>query len=161
MNTFELISSGFARHVLGNALTGNPIRDAAKALTMNHLLDNEKGTSSRLSSGWAIFRASGSTVQANLVATGITAKDTRTRYEAFADELINFREPVVFLQFTKSTVNLANVFATFDPRITKICAPDAPPEVFDFTVGALPETAGVAERNIRKAVMAKEKINVA
>lgn len=160
MNTFELISNGFARHVLGNALTGNPVRDAAKALTMNHLLDNEKGSSSRLT-GWAIFRASGSTVQANLAATGITAKDTRTRYKAFADELNNFREPVVFLQFTKSTVNLANVFATFDPRITKICAPDAPPEVFDFMVGTLPETAGVAERNIRKAVMAKEKLNVA
>lgn len=160
MNTFELISKGFARHVLGNMLTGIPIRDAAKTLTMNHPLDNKKGTSSRLT-GWAIFRASGSTVQANLAASGMMANDKRTRYAAFADELMNFREPVVFLQFTKSTVNLANVFATFDPRITKICAPDMPPEVFDFSAGVLPETAGVAERNIRKAVLKKEKINAA
>ncbi|AXI53784.1 hypothetical protein C1J05_04065 [Sulfitobacter sp. JL08] len=160
MNTFELISKGFARHVLGNSTTGDPIRDAAKALTMNHLLNNEKGTSSRLT-GWAIFRASGSTVQANLAAKGVMANDGRTRYEAFADELSDFREPVVFLQFTKSTVNLGNVFATFDPRVTKICAPDVAPEIFDFSVGTLPETAGVAERNIRKAVLKKEKSNAA
>ena len=154
MNTFELISNGFARYVLGNALSGNPIRDAAKALTMNHLLDNAKGTSSRLT-GWAIFRASGSTVQADLAASGIAANDPRTRYEAFSDELANLREPVVFLQFTKSTVNLANVFATFDPRIVKICSPDTPPEVFDITAKIASNNAGTSERNIRKALQKK------
>lgn len=157
MNTFELISKGFGRHILGNDITGDPVRDAARVLTMNHTL--KKGTSSRLSFGWAIFRASGATVQADLAATGFETGDKRTRYEAFADELYDFREPAIFLQFTKSTVNLANVFATFDPRITKICAPDTPPEIFDFTALELPADASVAEKNIRKAVLNREKLN--
>ena len=160
MNTFELISKGFARHVLGNDLTGIPVRDVAKALTMNHLLNNEKGSSSRLT-GWAIFRASGSTVQANLAVNGVETNDDRTRYQAFADELINFKEPVVFLQFTKSTVNLANVFATIDPRITKVCSPNVLPEVFVFTAESPPEAAAVAERNIFKAVLQMENLNTA
>ena len=148
-STFEIIAKGFARHVLPGGLSNDAVRDSARALTMNHPL--KKGSTSRLT-GWAIIRESGTTCQADLSAQGIESGDTRTRYAAFANEVANFREPVVFLQFTKSTVNIANVFATYDPRITRICSPDAC-ETFDATVepdGA----AGVAQRNIWKALKA-------
>ena len=141
--TFEIIARGFAKYVLPDGLTNDPVRDAARALTMNHRLG--KGTSSRLT-GWAIIREGGTTCQADLTAEGVSGGDLRTRYAAFADELAAFRVPVVFLQFTKSTINIANVFATYDPRITRICSPDRC-ETFDATVE--PDgNAGVAHRNI-------------
>jgi hypothetical protein len=141
--TFEIITQGFARFVLPDGLTNAPVRDAARALTMNHRLG--KGTSSRLT-GWAIIREDGTACQADLAADGVSGGDPRTRYAAFADELAAFRVPVVFLQFTKSTVNIANVFATYDPRVTRICSPDHC-ETFDAT--AEPDgNAGVAHRNI-------------
>lgn len=148
---FEIISHGFARHVLSN-MTGDPARDTARALTMNHLLLS--GSPSRLT-GWAIFRASGSTVQAKLAAPGVETGDTRTRFQAFAYELARFREPVVLLTFTKSTVNIGALFATYDSRITRICGPAGNPETFDFT--ALRKDGGIAERNVLKALEARRK----
>ncbi len=150
MNAFDIITTGFARPIFGNNLVGDPFRDAFRALSSSHKLNNEKGTSGRLS-GWAIFRAGGSTVQANLDCRGVQTGDPRTRYEAFADELENFREPVVFIQFSKTTVNMDNVFATYDPRLVKICSPADRPEVFDFNKARMAEHLhGVAERNIIK-----------
>lgn len=146
-STFDLVARGFARFVLADGLTNDPVRDTARALTMSHRL--RKGTASRLS-GWAILRESGSTCQADLATDGVAAGDGRTRYEAFADELAVFSEPVVFLQFTKSTVNIANVFTTYDPRVTRICSPDQC-ETFDATQEPGPY-AGVAHRNIWKAL---------
>lgn len=148
-NTFEIIARGFARYVLPGGLSNDPVRDAATALTMNHRL--KKGSTSRLT-GWAIIRESGTTCQADLAAEGVESGDSRTRYAAFAAELMAFREPVVFLQFTKSTVNIANVFATYDPRITRVCSPDRC-ETFDAT--QVPDgDAGVAHRNVYKALKA-------
>ena len=154
MSAFDIINAGFARHVLGNATTGDPVRDCAHALTMNHTL--KKGSKSRLT-GWAIFRASGAVVQADLAATEFVTGDKRTRYEAFAEELGNLQEPAVLLQFTKATVNLGNVFSTIDPRISKICSPGMPPEVFNFL--AMSRDRGVAERNILERHVKLEKLN--
>lgn len=145
--TFEIIARGFARYVLPDGLSNDPVRDAAKALTMNHGL--RTGKSSRLT-GWAIVRESGTTCQAKLAAEGVESGDERTRYEAFASELAAFKEPAIFLQFTKSTVNIGNVYATYDPRITRVCSPDHC-ETFDATT-APGSDAGVAHRNVFKAL---------
>ena len=144
-STFEIIAKGFAQHVLPEGLSNNPVRDAARALTMNHRL--RKGTNSRLT-GWAIIRESATTCQADLMATGLTSGDQRTRYEAFAAELMAFTEPAIFLQFTKSTVNISHVFVTYDPRVTRVCSPDCC-ETFDATTEP-DKSAGVAHRNIFK-----------
>lgn len=144
-STFEIIARGFARFVLPEGLSNDPVRDSARALTMNHRL--MKGSTSRLT-GWAIIRESGTACQADIAAGDVSGGDPRTRYEAFAEEIDGFDGPVVFLQFTKSTVNIANVFATYDPRVTRICSPDQC-ETFDAT-GEPDSGAGVAHRNIWK-----------
>lgn len=144
-STFDLIARGFARFVLPEGLSKDPVRDSARALTMNHRL--RKGTTSRLT-GWAIIRETGSICQADIATDGVLGGDPRTRYQAFAEEINEFGGAVVFLQFTKSTVNIANVFATYDPRVTRICSPDQC-ETFDAT--SEPDgMAGVAQRNIWK-----------
>ena len=144
INTFEIIARGFAAHVLVGGLTGNPVKDAATSLTMSHLL--KKGTKSRLT-GWAIIKESGSLCQADIAAEGVRGGDARTRFEAFAGELENFSEPAVFLTFTQSTVNIGNVFATYDPRVTRICEPDRC------------DTFNVTEKPSKEAVVAHRKIH--
>ncbi|NOE32312.1 hypothetical protein [Ruegeria sp. HKCCD7318] len=34
--SFEIISSGFSRHILGNDKTNDPVKDAMRSLIMNH-----------------------------------------------------------------------------------------------------------------------------
>ena len=132
MDTFEIIARGFAAYVLPGGLSGNPVRDAATALTMNHPITGKQPA--RLSYGWAVVKASGTVCQIDIAAEGVRGGDARKWYEAFADELLNFKEPAVLLTFTKSTMNLDNVFATYDPRVARICAPAADKcAVFDAT----------------------------
>jgi len=152
-STFEIIDTGFARHVVNaDRLTGQPVRNSAIALTMNHPLlprDGSNKTSSSRLTGWAIIRSSGATVQARLSASGIDAGDPRTRFVAFEQELANLTEPVVLLTFSKSTVNIGNVYATYDTRVVRVCSPDGV-ETFDFTTDPGPD-ACIAHRNMAKA----------
>ena len=123
MSAFDIINAGFARHVLGNATTGDPVRDCAHALTMNHTL--KKGSKSRLT-GWAIFRASGAVVQADLAATEFVTGDKRTRYEAFAEELGNLQEPAVPPPVHESNGEPGQrVFHHRSPNIKDLLARDA------------------------------------
>ncbi|MBF9060313.1 hypothetical protein HKCCSP123_14100 [Rhodobacterales bacterium HKCCSP123] len=117
--SFEIISTGFARHILGNAMSGDPVRDALRALTMNH--ETKAGSSTRLKK-WAIFRESGSTLASDLV--GYPGGDERKASEAFATEIANLKEPVVLVTFTNALIAAETLRATYDPRIVSICAPD-------------------------------------
>lgn len=117
--SFEIISEGFARHILGNAVSGDPVRDAIKALTMNH--DLKAGSSTRLKK-WAIFRASGATLASDLVR--YPGGDERKASEAFAMEIADLKEPVVLVTFTNALITPETLRATYDPRIVSICAPD-------------------------------------
>ena len=130
-SVFEIIAQGFAAHVLPDGLSGDPIRDTARAFNMNHTVAGKKKPC-RLTYGWAVIKASGAVCQIDIVAPGVRGGDARQWSEAFADELGHFEEPAVFITFTKSTVNLDNVFATYDPRVARICGPDKC-DTFDAT----------------------------
>ena len=98
-STFEIIDAGFARHVVdADRLTGQPVRNSAIALTMNHPLlpkdGSNKASSSRLT-GWAIIRTSGATVQARLSASGVDAGP-----ESPCSRLYGLRGPVVIVGAT-------------------------------------------------------------
>jgi len=146
MNTFEFIARNFGKVVLPNGLTNDPVRDSANALTMNHRLTT--GNTSRLT-GWLVVYNGGSICQAKLAAKGVESGDERTRFQAFAEELDNRQGPLCLLTFTKATINLSNVYLTFDPRVTRVCSPEGV-ETFDWTT--VPgEDSGVAFRNMHKA----------
>lgn len=127
--SFQIITAGFARHILGNRMTGDPVVDSLRSLTMNHEL--KKGTTSRLGK-WAIFRESGATLASELA--GYPGGDGRTAGEAFADELIKneFGTGIVFVTFSKALVSPAVLRATYDLRCVSICSPDGV-ETFDTT----------------------------
>ncbi len=116
--SFEIIAAGFARHVLGNKVSGDPVNDAIRAIHMNHPLNN--GNTSRLKK-WAIFRESGSSIASEL--TNYLGGDQKTLREAFVGELRNFREPAVFAIFTNALLNDDNLRATYDIRRIAICSP--------------------------------------
>jgi hypothetical protein len=152
MNTFEFIARNFSRYVLPNGLTNDPVRDSAVALTMNHLLEN--GKTSRLT-GWMIVHENGTICQSKLAAAGITGGDPRTRFQAFSESLETWSGTVCFLTFTKSPINLSNVYLTFDPRWVRVCSPDGV-ESFDWTAEPS-DKAGMAFRNMHKARMKRQK----
>lgn len=113
---------------------------------MNHPLAN--GKSSRLT-GWLIVREGGATSQAKLAARGIEAGDERTRFQAFAEELESWSGTVCLLTFTKTPINLSNVFLTFDLRLVRVCSPEGV-ESFNWTTEP-EDRSGVAFRNMHKA----------
>ena len=128
MNTFEFFVENFGKYLVNcDGLT--PSAAAWKALSSNHKL--QKGTESRLTSGWAIVRPTKSTVQLKLAATGLNY-DERTRIEAFQEELATWdgKEPRIFLMFDKAPVPISNLFMSVDRRLIRICSP-AGVESFD------------------------------
>ena len=154
MNTFQFFNNGFGRHVTPQ--TNQPHADAWQALSMNHEIINKDGdpSKSRLT-GWAIVRPDGATAQAALTAKEIQTGDTRTRFEAFADELEQWDgSPRIFLSFSKAPVPIANLFITADLRAVRICAADGV-ETFDHTKPAEGEV-GMFQRNIEKLKGAKD-----
>ncbi len=128
MNTFEFFVENFGKYLVNcDGLT--PSAAAWKALSSNHKL--QKGTESRLTSGWAIVRPTKSTVQLKLAASGLNY-DERTRIEAFQEELATWdrKEPRIFLMFDKAPVPISNLFMSVDRRLIRICSP-AGVESFD------------------------------
>lgn len=126
--SFEIVASDFARKVLGNQLTGDPVRDAIKSLTMNHALTG-KTSSCRLNK-WAIFRKSGCTLATDIAS--YPGGDDRTVWEAFSAELAAMKEPVVLVIFSKALITVDTLKATYDPRKAAICHPDGV-KIFDVT----------------------------
>ena len=125
--SFEIIESGFARPILGNHITGNPIKDAMRSLTMNHQLHDRQAKSGKEAAKcrlnkWAIFRASGSTLATDIKA--YPGGDDRKSTDAFVNELLNLSEPCVFVIFSKALITPETLRATYDPRRVSICHPD-------------------------------------
>ena len=107
-----------------------------------------KPSKSRLASGWAIVRPTGTIVQLKLTLDGLQY-DERTRFVAFAEELAAWDgSPRMFLMFDKSPIPIANLFMTLDLRAVRICSP-AGVETFDYTKPA-PATVGLVQRNLEK-----------
>ena len=126
--------------------------DAWRALSSAHPLQNKnkKGEDqkSRLVSGWAIIRPTGTVMQQKLAVDGIQYDD-RTRFEAFAEELAIWdNTPRMFILFNQSPVPIANLFLTLDLRAVRICTP-AGVETFDYTQPASLKS-GIMQRNLQK-----------
>lgn len=147
MNTYQLFNHSFGRHLVDQG--NQPHMDAWKALSSTHDLTNKEGkpSTSRLV-GWAIIRPKSAIAQMNLTTPHIK-RDERTRFEAFAAELIDWDgEPRMLLSFDKAPIPIANLFMTLDLRAVRICLPGGV-ETFDFTKPA-PDDAGKMQRNIEK-----------
>ena len=128
MNTFEFIQQNFAKHLI--ELSGDPVVDSEAVLTGNVPTVSKP---QRLSSGWAIIKESGATVQLKVAGDqNIKGGDTRTRFEAWFDELENFSGPTLFIEFDKKPISLDQVFLTFDTRAVRICSKNGV-ETFDWT----------------------------
>ena len=119
MNTFVFLREHFARYVLPN-LSNDAVADSKRALTMNHLLAT--GKSGRLS-GWLMVTKDKTYIQSKIAVShaNLITADPRTRYKAWHEELENFSGPTCFIEFTKSTFNIGNIFLTHDARVVKIC----------------------------------------
>ena len=119
MNTYEFFNRYFGRHLVEQQ--GKPYEAAARALTASHRLAS--GRKSRLSSGWAIVKPQGATMQLRLAASGINY-DNRTRTQAFAFELEHWAQtPTLFMVFDKKPLSIAHLFVTVDLRAVRICTP--------------------------------------
>ena len=129
MNTFDFLNKNFAE-ILLETPGNNPVENCKKALTMSHLMS--KGTTGRLT-GWAMVKEGMAFVQSKLAISHprLVTHDERKRYDAWYHELCNFNGPVCFLEFSKSTVNISNIFITYDLRVVKICGPSSY-ETFNF-----------------------------
>ena len=148
MNTYEFFNQNFGRFLTDP--TNQPHMDAWRALSSTHPMRNKEGkvSASRLSSGWAIIRPNGAVTQLNLLSNDI-ARDARTRFEAFLDELAGWNgTPRIFLLFDKAPIPIANLFMTLDPRAVRICSPSGV-ETFDYTKPA-PSSAGQMQRVLEK-----------
>jgi len=128
MNTFEFIQQNFARHLI--EISGDPVVDSEAVLTANVPM---QGKPARLASGWGIIREGGATVQLEVAGDEhIKGGDTRTRYEAWLEQLENFSGPTLFIAFANKQISLGQVFLTFDTRSVRICSKDGV-ETFDWT----------------------------
>ncbi|PSL17149.1 hypothetical protein CLV88_12159 [Shimia abyssi] len=121
-SAFEIISKGFSRHVFSK-LSGDPYLDAVEALNKYHKLSSCQMVSAIESvfgrlKGWAIFRESGSTLATDLA--DYPSVDDRKVSEAFAGELLNLKEPAVFVVFTRADLDLSRFDAA--PLIAFIAA---------------------------------------
>jgi hypothetical protein len=140
MNTYEFFVEHFGKHLI-EVDDLSPSAAAYKALSSNHKL--QKGTTGRLSSGWAIVRPNRSTVQLKLAASRLNFDD-RTRLEAFGDELKEWdgTEPRLFLMFDKAPLPISNLFLSVDRRLVRICSP-AGVESFDADAEPTPDSGGI------------------
>lgn len=140
MNSYEFFVQHFGRFLVScDGLT--PAQATWKALSSGHKL--QKGTESRLSSGWAIVRPAKSSVQLKVAAAGLHI-DERTRIEAFMEEFSHWDgiEPRIFLMFDKAPVPISNVFMSVDRRLVRICSP-AGVETFDIDAEPHDESGGI------------------
>jgi len=139
MNTFEFFNQYFGKYLVSQE--GEPHVAAYRALSSSHSL--AKGTTSRLTSGWAIVRPSISSVQLPVVAEGLNI-DPRTRIEAFMAELQQWDgiEPRIFLMFDKAPVPIENLFMSVDKRAIRICSP-ANVESFDLSDAPTEESGSI------------------
>jgi hypothetical protein len=146
MNTFVFLRDHFARYVLPT-LSNDAVADSKRALTMNHLLAT--GKSARLS-GWVMVTKDKTYIQSKIAAThsNLITADPRTRYEAWYDGLENFSGPTCFIEFTKSTFNIGNIFLTHDARVVKICGP-ASSQTFNY-LNEPDESSGLAHKVLAK-----------
>tara|TARA_Y100000589_G_scaffold306881_1_gene322019 strand:+ start:545 stop:1009 length:465 start_codon:yes stop_codon:yes gene_type:complete len=147
MNTFEFFNKNFGKYLTEQ--TNRPHMDAWHALSKSHPMINKEGkkSSSRLG-GWAIIRSGSVITQFNSIEDAIV-HDTRTRFEAFEDELNKWDgSPRIFLSFDKAPIPIANLFMTVDLRAVRICTPGGV-EAFDYTKPTS-ENSGVFQRNIEK-----------
>ena len=148
MNTYQFFNQNFGQYL--TAQTNQSPMDAWRALSSSHPLQG--GGQSRLVSGWAIVRPSGSTMQTKpkLAVSGIEIDDRgRTRFQAFADELAAWDgTPRIFLLFDKASIPIANLFMTLDLRAVRICTPSGV-ETFDYAQKAYLGT-GLVQRNLEK-----------
>jgi len=140
MNTYEFFVENLGRHLV-DCKGLSPSAAAWLALSSNHPL--QKGTSSRLSSGWAIVRPSRTTIQLKLAAPALNF-DERTRIEAFMEEFERWdgAEPRLFLMFDKAPIPISNLFLSVDRRLVRICSP-AGVESFDIDAEPAPESGGI------------------
>lgn len=146
MNAFQFFNENFGRYLIIPA-NRPPHREAWRALSSSHPL--RKGGTSRLSSGWAIVRPTGTIMQLELAVSGIEYDAERTRFQAFADELVAWDGgPRLFLTFDKAPLPIRHLFLTVDPRAVRICAPQGV-ETFDHTRPA-PPGAGRVQRQLEK-----------
>ena len=148
MNTYQFFNENFGKYL--TAQTNRPHMDAWRALSSTYPMLNKDGkpSKSRLASGWAIVRPTGTIVQLKLTLDGLQY-DERTRFVAFAEELAAWDgSPRMFLMFDKSPIPIANLFMTLDLRAVRICSP-AGVETFDYTKPA-PATVGLVQRNLEK-----------
>ena len=140
--TYKFFNQSFGRFLVNQ--DGAPHEAAWRALSSTHAL--AKGGQNRIVSGWAIIRPGNSSMQQKLAVEGI-AYDDRTRFKAFAEEMILWDEsPRMFLVFDKSPIPISNLYITYDLRLIRICTPSGV-ETFDFTQEP-PTGAGVFQRNI-------------
>ena len=114
MNAFEFFNRNFGQRLNREPPGNRPHMDAWRALSMQHPMQDKKPT--RLMSGWAIVRPSGTVMQQRLAVDGIDY-DERRRADAFGEELDAWDGgPRIFLVFDKSPVPIANLFMTLDLR---------------------------------------------
>lgn len=140
MNTYEFFVQHLGRHLVDvDGLTASAA--SWLALSSSHLL--QKGTSSRLSSGWAIVRPGRTSIQLKLAAPNLHY-DERTRIEAFMEEFEKWdgSEPRVFLMFVKAPIPISNLFLSVDRRLVRICSPKNV-ESFDIDAEPVPESGGI------------------
>jgi hypothetical protein len=146
MNTFQFFNQGLGKFL--TAQTNQPHMDAWRALSSSHPLPT--GKQSRLVSGWAIIRPTGTLMQTKLAVSGIEYDELgRSRSVAFAEELAAWDgTPRMFLLFDKASIPISNLFMTLDLRAVRICSPGGI-ETFDHTQLA-PHNAGIVHRNLEK-----------
>lgn len=136
MNTLEFFNAYFGSHLVPQ--TGQPLADATRALSGGHAMA-KGGAPQRIASGWAVIKATASTLQFKLAAEGLQYSDA-TRYEAWLDALCAFDgTPVMLLEFDKKPIPIGNLFRTHDLRAVHICGPTGV-ERFDFTQEPTPES---------------------
>lgn len=123
MNTFEFLHRNLASILLPK-VTNDIVTDCSRTFKASHLL--KSGKKGRLS-GWAIVKEGQLIVQSDLMLKhpNLISGDKRTRFQAWHNELENFKPPVCFLEFTQSTINLNNVYLTHDLRVVLICGPSS------------------------------------
>lgn len=131
MNAAEFFMANFGKYYLPNP-SGDAFSDTGKVLSSAYPVPgrvNKNGgpVTNRLSSGWAIVRPGSATVQLDFGLPG-PEYSAMTRIEAYQRELETWdgKEPRIFLEFEKATIQFDQVFMTVDKRLVRICTPKGP-----------------------------------
>lgn len=151
MNTAEFFNAHFGRHLI--AQTGDAVLDAARALSGGHVMA-KGGAPQRIASGWAVITPRGSTLQFKLASGGLQYSD-KTRYEAWADALKDFRrgDEILLLQFDKKPVPVAHLHRTYDLRAVHLCGPTGV-DIIDITQEPVKESS-VPHKKLWEALHAR------